>query len=89
MTLPLIYALNNASTSDKRKILRIIKKDNDKKDKVQEVIDFVNQSGGIEYAQKVMIKYREEAFDILLSFPESPARNALQQLVIYVTERKK
>lgn len=89
MTLPLIYALNNASTSDKRKILRIIKKDNDKKDKVQEVISFVNQSGGIEYAHKAMIKYREEAFQILLSFPESPARNALQQLVTFVTERKK
>lgn len=89
MTLPLIYALNNASTTDKRKILRIIKKDNDKKDKVQEVIDFVNQSGGIEYAREVMIKYREEAFQILLSFPESPSRDALQQLVTFVTERKK
>ncbi len=89
MTLPLIYALNHASTSDKRKMLRIIKKDNDKKDKVQEVIDFVNQSGGIQYAEKVMMKYREEAFNILLSFPESPSRNALQQLVTFVTERKK
>jgi octaprenyl-diphosphate synthase len=89
MTLPLIYALNNASTSEKRKILRIIKKDNDKKEKVQEVIDFVNQSGGIEYAQEAMIKYREEAFEILLSFPQSPARDALHQLVIFVTDRKK
>ncbi len=89
MTLPLIYALNNASTSEKRRILRIIKKDYDKKDKVQEVINFVNQSGGIKYAQKAMIKYREEAFEILLSFPESPSRDALQQLVIFVTERKK
>jgi len=89
MTLPLIYALNNANTSDKRKMLRIIKKDHDKKDKVQEVIQFVNQSGGIEYAREAMIKYREEAFEILLSFPESPARDALQQLVLFVTERKK
>ncbi len=89
MTLPLIYALNNANTSDKRKILRIIKKDHDKKDKVQEVIQFVNQSGGIEYAQKAMIKYREEAFEILLTFPKSPSRDALQQLVLFVTERKK
>ena len=89
MTLPLIYALNNATTSEKRKILRIIKKDNEKKDKVQEVIDFVNQSGGIEYAQEAMIRYRDEAFQILLSFPESPSRNALQQLVTFVTERKK
>lgn len=89
MTLPLIYALNNASTSDKRKVLRIIKRDHDKKDKVQEVIEFVNQSGGIEYAREAMIKYREEAFEILLSFPDSPSREALKQLVLFVTERKK
>lgn len=89
MTLPLIYALNHASTSDKRRIMRIIKKDNDKKEKVQEVIDFVNQSGGIEYSREAMIRYRQEAFDILLSFPESPSRDALQQLVNFVTERKK
>jgi octaprenyl-diphosphate synthase len=89
MTLPLIYALNNASTSVKRKMLRIIKKDHDKKDKVREVIDFVNQSGGIEYAQEAMIRYREEAFQILHTLPESPARTALEQLVIFVTERKK
>lgn len=89
MTLPLIYALNHASTSDKRKILRIIKKDNENKEKVQEVIRFVNQSGGIEYAKEAMLKYRSEAFDILLSLPESPARNALQQLVLFVTDRKK
>ncbi len=89
MTLPLIYALNNASTSEKRKMLRIVKKDHDKKDKVKEVIDFVNQSGGIEYAKEAMLRYREEAFEILHTFPESPARTALEQLVIFVTERKK
>lgn len=89
MTLPLIYALNNASTSDKRKILRIVKKDNEDKEKVQEVIRFVNESGGIEYAREAMLKYRTEAFDILFSFPENQARKALQELVTFVTDRKK
>ena len=65
MTLPLIYALNQASRSEKRRIINIIKKHNENKEKVNEVIEFVRASGGLEYAQKAMLEYREEAFKIL------------------------
>ncbi len=89
MTLPLIYALNNASSSDKRKILRIIKKYNEVPEKVKDVIEFVRASGGIEYAQKAMFDYRDQAFEILHTFPQSPVRDSLEQLVTFVTNRKK
>ncbi len=89
MTLPLIYALNNASSSDKKKILLNIKKYNEVPEKVKEVIDFVRASGGIEYSQKAMFDYRDQAFKILHTFPESPARTSLEQLVFFVTDRKK
>ena len=89
MTLPLIYALNNASSSDKRKMLRIIKKYNEVPEKVKEVIEFVRASGGIEYAQKAMFDYRDQAFEILHTFPQSSVRDSLEQLVIFVTNRKK
>ena len=49
MTLPLIYALNNAKEKDRRKMINIVKRENHKSAKVKEVIAFVNQSGGIEY----------------------------------------
>ena len=89
MTLPLIYALNNAKSSDRKRIIRNIKKYNENTEKVQEVIEFVRASGGIEYAQKAMQGYRAEAFELLHSFPESPVRNSLEQLVTFVTNRKK
>ncbi len=89
MTLPLIYALENASSSDKKKIINIIKRYNDKKDKVEEVIHFVRKSGGLEYAHKIMMKFRAEAFEILHTMNDCPARDSLEQLVIFVTERKK
>ncbi len=89
MTLPLIYALQNASSSDKRKIINIIKRHNEKKDKVAEVIDFVRKSGGLEYAKNIMLQYREDAFKILEKFPNNEAKESLKNLVIYVTERKK
>ncbi len=89
MTLPLIYALNNATKKEKRYIINIVKNHNTKPEKVREVIQFVRQSGGIEYAKEAMYRYREEAFEILHSFPESPSRYSLEQLVVFVTERKK
>ena len=89
MTLPLIYALNNTTLTKKRKIINIIKRHSDKKHKVNEVIDFVRNSGGLEYAKEVMLDYRRQAFEILHTFPENEARIALEQLVIFVTDRKK
>jgi len=89
MTLPLIFALNNASRSTRNKIINIVKRINNQPEKVAEVIAFVKGSGGLEYTQEVMYKYRKEAFDILATFPASPARTSLKELISYVTERKK
>jgi octaprenyl-diphosphate synthase len=88
MTLPLIYALNNTSVADKRKIINIVKNNNNDPKKVAEVIDFVIKSGGIEYAEKEMNKYKNKALEILSAFSDSPAKNSLEGLVKYTTERK-
>ncbi len=89
MTLPLIYALNNASSSDRKRIIRIVKKHHDKPKKVAEVIEYVQQSGGIQYAEQRMREYRDKALEILQSYPESPFKEAMSDLVAYVIERKK
>ncbi|MFN0274349.1 MAG: polyprenyl synthetase family protein [Chitinophagales bacterium] len=89
MTLPLIYCLNNSSKQDKRRIINIVKNHNTEKRKVQEVIDLVNQSGGMEYAQKKMQEYQQKAFDILQTFQTDESSAALKQLVDYTIERRK
>ncbi len=89
MTLPLIYALNNTTRSRRKEIIRIIKKKSHQRDKVNEVIEFVNSSGGIEYAQGIMNRYKEEAFEMLDDFPDSETRKSLRDLVNFVVERKK
>jgi octaprenyl-diphosphate synthase len=89
MTLPLIYALNNAERSDKRRIINIVKNNNNDPKKVKEVIDFVIASQGIQYATKKMLEYRSSALALLDSFPQSPALSSLKNLVIYTTEREK
>jgi octaprenyl-diphosphate synthase len=89
MTLPLIFALNNATSSDKRRITKIVKKYNEDKQKVKEVIQFVIETGGIEYAQRAMHSYKDKALTILKEFEQNEANKALAALVIYTTERKK
>lgn len=89
MTLPLIYVLSKASNSDKKRIIKIIKKHNENKKKVKEVVDFVIQNGGIDYAQKEMINYKNKAIELLKEFEQNEANLALEQLVIYTVERKK
>ena len=49
----------------------------------------MHTSGGIEYAKNAMLEYRQKAFDILQSFPDSEARQALEDLVRFVTDREK
>lgn len=89
MTLPLIYALNKSSWLEKRRIINIIRNESHKPRKVAEVIGYVKDSGGIEYAQQVMLRYVEEASEILKTFPQSEYRDSLEQLVQFTIERTK
>jgi octaprenyl-diphosphate synthase len=88
-TLPLIYALNNASSSDKRRILRIVKRNSKNKKEVDHVINYVLQSGGIEYSDEKMRNYASNAIDEIKSLPETDARNSLIQLVQFTIDREK
>ena len=89
MTLPLIYALSNAASSDRRWIINTVKSNNNNAEKVQRVIDFVINSGGIDYASEKMFTYRKEALEILHNFEDCEARKALEGLVNYTIYRKK
>ncbi|MAC94234.1 MAG: polyprenyl synthetase [Flavobacteriales bacterium] len=89
MTLPLIHALSQAPKRERRKIINTVKNNNNDDKKVQEVINFVLQSGGIQYASEKMYAYRDEALSILNEFPENEARESLKNLVLFTTERKK
>lgn len=87
MTLPLIYTLNNCDSSTRRKIINIVKNQNDQPQKVNEVIAYVKQLGGLEYTEKVMLRYRSEAVEILASMPAGEASDALLKLIDYTISR--
>ena len=89
MTLPLIYVLNNASKSEKRKIINTIKNHNNDPKQVRELIDFIKSKGGMEYAIEKMKWYKEQANAILFDFPDNPARQSLFELSEFIINRKK
>ncbi len=89
ITLPLIYALNKSASSEKRHIINLVKNHNEETDKVEEVISFVRNSGGLAYAEMQMHRFQEEAFEILAGLPDNDARKGLEQLIRFTTERKK
>ncbi|WP_026903499.1 polyprenyl synthetase family protein [Pedobacter glucosidilyticus] len=89
VTLPLIYALNKAEKAEKKKIINLVKNHNDDPDKINTIINFVRNSGGLAYAEQQMMSYQEEAFKILAQFPASESLTGLENLVRFTTERKK
>ena len=89
MTLPLIHALNVTNKTTRAKMINIVRRESHRPEKVKEVIDFVRSSGGLEFAEKKMEYFCINAFEILEEFPQSDARTAFEQLIDYVTKRKK
>ncbi|WP_282162566.1 polyprenyl synthetase family protein [Ulvibacterium marinum] len=89
MTLPLIYVLNNCSKSEKRWLINSVKNHNKDKTRVKQVIAFVKERGGLEYAVQKMLDFKEEALKLLDTYPSSDYKSSLELMVNYVVDRKK
>jgi len=89
ITLPLIHALEQSANSKKRHIINIVKRRKKTRTEIGEVISFVMDYGGLEYAEIKMNQYRDKALAILDSYPESEVKESLREFVHYTTSRKK
>lgn len=87
ITLPLIYSLNQVSHGEASRIRRMIK-NGTAKDSVKEIINFVRENKGIDYALKIAHEYSEKAREALKIFPPSPSKIALETLIDFIIERK-
>tara|TARA_R110002126_G_scaffold53059_1_gene143844 strand:- start:2692 stop:3669 length:978 start_codon:yes stop_codon:yes gene_type:complete len=89
MTLPLIHVLNQASKKDKKWLINSVKNHNKDTKRVKEVIAFVKDNGGLDYAVNKMKAFQEEALQLLKTYPDSDYKNSLELMVNYVIDRKK
>ena len=88
ITLPLIYALNQGSSSEKRKILNIVRKKSKTASDLTEVSKFIAAKGGFDYAESVMQQYHQKALDQLSTYSDSEYKRALVAFVGYITTRE-
>ena len=89
ITLPLIYALEHSVNSRKKRMLSIVKSNKKTKPEINEVIHYVKEAGGLEYAELKMNQYRDKALAILDLYPASDVRDSLHKFVLYTTSRDK
>ncbi|WP_242202671.1 polyprenyl synthetase family protein [Aestuariivivens insulae] len=89
MTLPLIHVLNKADKKHRNWLINSIKNHNKDKKRVKEVIAFVKDNGGLDYAITKMKAFQIDALKILNSYPKSDYRDSLELMVNYVIDRKK
>ncbi|MFT6815301.1 MAG: octaprenyl-diphosphate synthase [Sphingobacteriales bacterium] len=88
-TLPLIYALNNASSAEKKRIIKLIKSESNSVNDINEVIRFVNEKGGVDYSETVMNTYIDKALELLKDIGQNEVSESFKELILYTTKRKK
>jgi octaprenyl-diphosphate synthase len=89
MTLPLIYVLNTCTKNEKSRLINSVKNYNRDKNRVKDVIAFVKQQGGLDYAVGKMKEFQTQALHLLDQYPNSEFKKSLILMVNYVIDRKK
>ncbi len=88
LTLPLIYALNRATSDDRNRMETIIGAPDLTKADFDSILGLARQYGGIEYTKKLARKHIEQAKKCLDVFDASKPRILLEDLAEYVLARK-
>ncbi|MDR3267541.1 MAG: polyprenyl synthetase family protein [Tannerella sp.] len=89
VTLPLLYALETASATEKAPYLDMLQEKKITSANISALLRFAKDKGGIEYAETRMLKYKAMAVEIIRSLPASAARDSLLLLADYLVERDK
>ena len=89
LTLPALYVLNKTKDSAVREIAFKVKEGTATPDEIARLIEYVKENGGIEYAIQTMNAYKQKAFDLLASLPDSDVCVALRAYLDYVVDREK
>lgn len=87
LTLPALFVLNHFADETMRALAYRIRSLEATQEEIEGFIEYVKQQGGIEYAQKVMMDYRNKALDLLPSATTPDVRDALAAYIDYVINR--
>ena len=89
LTLPALYALNSTHDKQAKEIAVKVKNGTATTDEIARLIEFTKEHGGIDYATKVMVEFKEKALSLLASMEDTDVKKALVCYLDYVVEREK
>jgi octaprenyl-diphosphate synthase len=87
VTLPLIYALEDATREERRRVELVLGDGNYERVSLREILDLIQNHDGIERARHRAQAFTEKARTLIGTFPESPAQRALSAVTDLVTDR--
>ncbi len=87
-TLPLIYALRNGSSTDKKRVRELFSAEQIPLEHFHEIREWVTRSGGIAYTRQLASEYVDRAKEAIRIFPLHPTREVLFDLADYVICRR-
>ena len=87
VTLPLVYALEQASGEERRRVETILRERNYARVPFPQILAMVERYGGIARVKERAQAFTEKARGIIGEFPDSPYQRALYSVTELVTER--
>jgi octaprenyl-diphosphate synthase len=87
VTLPLVYALERASESERRMVETVLRNRNYEKVPFADILAMVERHGGVQRSRERAQQFTDRARQIVAEFPENPYQRALFTLTDLVTER--
>jgi octaprenyl-diphosphate synthase len=88
VTLPLIAALPKLSPAARDMVETLFASEAPSDDQIHEVVGLVTEAGGIDAARRRGEQYALEADAALHGLPDTPARSALADAILYVMDRR-
>ena len=89
VTMPLLYALNNAPADKAEPMKDLLRRGNLSDEEIATLIEFANNNGGIEYSYSRMAEMQEEAERYLDVYPDSDWEQSFRDLFGYIISRHK
>ena len=89
LTLPILYTLSTLDEKEQRRIRKMIKAGKLSQSERELILSLVRSTGGLEYAHKKAEEYAARARSAIATFPDTPAKQALEDFSHFVIERSK
>ena len=87
MTLPLLYALQNAPQEESDRMKDLIRRGDLTAAEIESLVEFAKEHGGIDDAFTEMRRMQKEADEIIAPLPDSESKESFREIFDYIISR--